>query len=68
MADNVENEKRLELEKQLQIEKEPNLPDKIIYNIFYRVPITLLFSSILFSSTSIFTHANFILLSYILLY
>lgn len=65
MADNVENEKRLELEKQLQIEKEHNLPNKIIYNIFYRVPITLLFSSILFSSTSIFTHANFILLSYI---
>jgi len=65
MADNVENDKRLQLEKQLQIEKEPNLFDEIIYNIFYRVPITLLFSSILFSSTSIFTHANFILLSYI---
>ena len=62
---NVENEKRQALEKSLQLEKEPVLLNEIIYNIFYRVPIALIFSGILFSPSSIFTHASFIILSYI---
>lgn len=61
----AENEKRLELEKQLQVEKEPTLLNEIIYNIFYRVPISLLFSSIIFSSVPIYTHVCLFILSYI---
>jgi hypothetical protein len=61
----AENEKRLELEKQLQVEKEPTLLNEIIYNIFYRVPISLLFSSIMLYSEPIYTHVCFFILSYI---